>query len=81
MTRDILCSTCATDRRELFPNDNPYPGEYIKFVPGYALEDYFCDLCGGAIETKQACTAYSIWTNRRPYTAWESEYIKLKEDQ
>ena len=79
MQRDIICPTCAMVSRKRFPNDNPYPGEYLKFIPGTALNDYLCDHCGGAIYVGQKCTAFSIWTNSRPYIVWESEYIKIKE--
>lgn len=80
MKQEILCPPCAVDLRNHFPTDNPYPGEYLKFLPGLALSDFLCDYCGIAILTDQDCTAYSVWTDRRPYIPWEQIYIKIEED-
>lgn len=81
MKREIVCPPCAVDLRNLFRSDNPYPGEHLKFLPGFALDDFFCDHCGGAIFTGEDCTAYSVWTDNTPYFSWESDYIKIKESQ
>ena len=82
MKRDIICTECGIEQLDLFPSDEPYPGEYLKFVPGLALTEYLCDICGGAIFEGEPCIAYSISTRKTPYFAWESNYIKetKKED-
>lgn len=67
-------------QQDLFPSDEPYRGECVKFVPGLALDDYFCDGCGGAILKGESCVAFSISTKRTPYFAWESEYIEIKKE-
>ena len=77
MKREIICVNCAIEQRELFPTDNPYPGEYVKFIEGAALEDYVCDLCSNTIEHTDKCYAFSIYTDRQPYWAWEHEFIKI----
>lgn len=77
MQRNIICPTCATVSRKRFPTNNPYPGEYLKFIGGTALNKYLCDHCGDAINIGDKCTAFSIWTDTRPYLPWESDYIKI----
>lgn len=81
MKRDIICPGCAIQQRDLFPTDEPYPGEFVKFVSGIARNEYLCDLCGAAINVTDVCIAFSISTERAPYTAWEQNYIDTGEDQ
>jgi hypothetical protein len=80
MKQSIICGACSIDQRRLFPNDNPYPGEHVKFLPGFALQNYYCDLCAAAIFEGEKCVAFSIWTDRTPYIPWEQVYMKIEED-
>lgn len=79
MKREILCVWCRPNVRELFPTDNPYPGEHVKFVDGTAKMDRICDQCGCPIEAGQTCTAFSSWADYGgiPYFPWESGYLEL----
>jgi hypothetical protein len=81
MKQDILCPNCAEDTRNRFVSDEPFPGEFLKFVHGIALYRYFCDTCGRTIDLNSKCTAFSIWTNLRPFVPWESGYIKIQEEE
>jgi len=77
MKREILCLECKKTFREQFPDDNPYPGEHIKIVSGFAGLDLVCDGCGDPLMTGYRCAAVSIWSDRGgiPYSEWEGEYI------
>lgn len=81
MKRDILCPSCGEDNRRLFPVKEPYPGEFVKFVEGTAINHYRCDLCGRNIARNNDCLAFTIFTKTRPYTAWESQYINIKKEE
>jgi hypothetical protein len=80
MVRKILCKKCEADSKKLFPNESPYPGEHVKFVPGEAKRDMICDDCGVDIEIGQQVCAFSIFTDYGgiPYFAWEEEYLNLE---
>lgn len=78
MKREILCIECAGKMHRRLISDNPYLGEYVKFVHGNAKGGYRCDLCGGDIETGKLCCAFTIYTNRTPYFAWEGEFISIE---
>lgn len=80
MKRDIICAACAIQQRDLFPRDEPYPGEYVKFLNGLALKVFTCDLCHATILKGEKCCAFSISTDRTPYFCWEHEFIKIKEN-
>lgn len=80
MRRDIICGGCGVQQQDLFPSDEPYRGESLKFVPGLALHDYICDLCGATILEGEPCCAFSISTKEAPYFPWESEYIEIKKE-
>lgn len=79
MKQDILCTRCAKDRRKQFPDDNPYPGEHIKFVKGIAKKDMLCDGCATKTPIKKGepCIAASIWADYGgvPYYEWEDKFI------
>jgi len=77
MKREILCPECAREVRRLYPTDNPYPGEGVRFVVGNALADCNCDRCNADIKTTGACVAFSIFTTdgRIPYFAWEHNFV------
>lgn len=79
MVQKILCKKCEEDCRNLFPIESPYPGEYIKFVPGIAKKSMLCDDCGLDLLIGDNVCAFSIFTDERPYGAWEEEYINIKE--
>jgi len=83
MKREIVCESCYKDLKKMFPLENPYPGEHVKFVEGNALHSMVCDNCGTPIQADDNCFAFTIWADhgRRPYFPWESEYIKIKEEQ
>ncbi len=55
-----------------------YPNEFIRIVPGYALEDCFCDSAVPLrrIEKGQHCFAVTLYTPERPYTPWECAHIR-----
>jgi hypothetical protein len=74
----ILCPDCALRVRDSYPNDNPYPGEYLKFVEGDAKRDFICDHCDQPIPIHGMCFAFSVWTDRFPYFDWEDGYIKKR---
>lgn len=79
MKQDILCIKCAEERRGLFPTDNPFPGEHIKFVFGTAKIECLCDGCVKykEIHTGERCCAFSLWTDFGgvPYHQWERNFI------
>jgi hypothetical protein len=77
MKREVLCPTCAANLRKLFPTDNPYPGEYVKFVTGRASKDCICDGCIDFKPIKQGepAVAFSSWDDYHPYSPWESEFL------
>jgi len=77
MKREIVCITCREKLLNLFPTDNPYPLEHVKFVDGKARKEFFCDHCGREINTTEKCTAVSIWADYGgiPYFEWEPDYL------
>jgi hypothetical protein len=62
-----MCSAEARKRQEF--KDEPYPGEYVKYIGGWAS--------GNNIKSGEPCIAYSIYTDRTPYYEWEGEFIDL----
>lgn len=83
MKRQIICKSCQYKTKKRFPSDNPYPGEYLKFVEGTAKHPMICDDCGTPIIREEECCAFTIWADhgRQPYYEWEGEYLNLKEDK
>ena len=81
MKQEILCEDCAKRTRERFPTNNPYPGEYVKFVDGTAKKACLCDGCPTRrpIAEGEPCTAFSIWAEhgRIPYYPWEQEFLNV----
>jgi len=79
MKQEIICKKDEAESRKLFPNESPYPGEHVKFVPGKALNDMLCDHCGCEILEGQDCCAVSIWADHgaQPYYEWESKFIEI----
>ena len=77
MKREILCPVCVTEMKELFPEESPYPGEYVRFKKGVAKKRMSCDQCCTPINEKDVCFAFSIYSTDRPYTGWEEAYINL----
>jgi hypothetical protein len=77
MKQQIVCPVCEPRLKRLFPTENPYPGEHVKFVKGLARQSYFCDHCGGDIPIYAPCCAHSIWSDHgaQPYSPWENDYI------
>ena len=79
MKREIICEKCEVKKRKLFPNENPYPGEHIKFVKGKAEKELICDGCTdyNPIHKGENCCAVSIWADYGgiPYYQWESQFI------
>jgi hypothetical protein len=41
-----------------------------------AVDEYICDSCSTPLQVDQVAVAGSIFTDERPYHAWESEYLK-----
>lgn len=76
MKQDILCKECEKIHHKLFPTENPYPGEYVKFVSGKAKKNMCCDYCSITIKKGTLCCAFSVYTDDRPYSKWEDNYIK-----
>ena len=83
MKREILCPICRANRRKLFPTDNPYPEEHIRFVDGIAKIGMLCDSCIITISPGDECTAFSGWADYGgiPYYEWEPEYITINEQR
>lgn len=83
MKQQIICPECKDINRKLFKTDTPYPGEHVKFVPGYALRDFVCDDCATPIEKGTECCAFSIWADhgRVPYYPWESACIEFADEE
>ena len=75
MKRDILCKACSAHAQQTFPEPEPYPGEFVKFVFGKAKTSFICDYCGKIIIEKERCCAFSLYTKRNPYFEWEDGYI------
>lgn len=76
MKREIVCiPTCQNKLRAMFPNNEPYPGEYLTRIPGKAKKPFVCDHCGERIEAGDLCLAFSISTDHAPYQEWEHEFI------
>ena len=83
MTQQILCiPKCRDEVRALFPTDDPYPGEHVKFLDGTALKNFICDSCNVRINLGDKCCAHSIWADhaRVPYYPWEENFIQIKEE-
>lgn len=78
MKQEILCPDCKNKARRMFPTDNPYPGEHVKFQDGKAKSDYNCDTCNKPINTGESCTCLSMWADYGgvPYYPWEKDYIE-----
>lgn len=76
MKREILCTACALEARELFPTDDPYPGEHVRFVEGIAVKTYVCDHHGGAIAAGESATAFTIWTDAQGFHDWEGSFLR-----
>lgn len=75
MKREIFCPPCAAEMRKQFPVEQPYPGEHVKFVYGFAKSPFRCDHCYAQIAIGDACTAFTIWTDAQGFAAWESDYV------
>lgn len=75
MKREIICKDCIKDLKKLFPEQSPYPGEYVRFLNGKAKKNMFCDSCGKNISMNEKCVAFSIYSDSRPYFDWENNYI------
>ena len=57
-----------------------FEGEYVKLMQGTSRKDFTCDLCGGDIGPMEKAYAFTIYTDRTPYSEWESIYLyRLKE--
>ena len=81
MKREIFCAGCSLEMRDLFPTNEPYPGEHVKFEVGLAKEEYICDYCGKVIQPGQTCVAYSNWVDHgQLYQPWEHDYIISADD-
>lgn len=79
MKRQILCKNCGEKFKKLFPIKSPYPGEYVKFITGKALNDYLCDYCSINIKKSDECIAHSIWADydEQSYYKWEDKFIEI----
>lgn len=76
MKQEIICPKC---RSSLIGTLDHYAGEYHKFVLGTSKGNYICDQCVKPLPPGAECYALSIWTDDRPYSAWEHQYIVMKE--
>lgn len=78
MKREIICPKCEAEAHKLFPYENPFPGEHVKFVPGTSLGTYICDHCARRIKEGDPCCAFSISADygRNPYSPWEADYVR-----
>lgn len=83
MKREILCIDCAEKVRKLFPSEEPFPGEHVKFVEGKAINKYRCDECSCDIESGADCVTFSCWTDhsRATYFPWEKYFIEIEDDE
>lgn len=77
MKRMILCPRCSERFRDDFPNDEPYPGEHVRVVPGINREDCVCDTCNAVIRQNEKCYAVSIWVDGRGIKYYEWEHVFL----
>lgn len=74
MKKEILCTECAGEARQLFPNDRPYPGENVRFVYGKARDQYHCDWCMKSIHPGDLACAFTIFVDGET-PEWETEYL------
>lgn len=83
MKREILCNGCAKSIKKLFPSEEPFPGEHVKFVEGKAINEYRCDECSCDIKTGTNCVTFSCWTDysKAKYFPWEEYFIEIAEDK
>jgi len=77
MKREILCAICGPESRKIFPEPEPFPGEFAKYVEGALLFACRCDCCGSELAAGATATAFSLWTTAIPYFPWEGEYLAL----
>ena len=80
MKREILCFECRDKLKGLYPSDNPYPDEFVKFVDGLSKIGFNCDGCNRQLKPGSDVCALSIWTTRQgiQYYPWEEQLIILK---
>lgn len=80
MKCEIVCLECKDQLREMFPTDNPFPGEHINLKKGKALKEYICDKCNAGIDEGELCYAFSVWTDQQERLNWEWDFIEIVED-
>jgi len=71
MKRSIICKPCSF-KHPL----KQYDGEWAKRIRGFALHNFYCDLCNVTIQKGARCCAESNGLNSQAYYPWESEFIK-----
>jgi hypothetical protein len=61
----------------MFPNDEPHPGDFVKFVVGNARAPFICDQCGKEFASNAPVVAFSIWGGPMgiSYIEWEHNYL------
>lgn len=76
MKRELLCDTCGKRIREMWGNNEPHTGEFVKMYRGKIKPNrgYVCDSCGKVV-TAGCGVALSIYTTTRPYHSWEYEHL------
>lgn len=79
MKKEIICMKCNNTIDIV--GYQKYPGECVKYVLGYALVNYQCDLCHNTIIKDEICCAMSNWSKYGiPYCEWEHDYIDIDPD-
>lgn len=85
MKREILCRSCCSEfilsigavgSGPSFASATKYPGEFVRVIEGRSMSTFVCDLCGVGLNVGEAAAALSIYTERTPYSEWESTFIK-----
>ena len=79
MKREICCPECAEEwkgkgKPRKFPSLNS-DGEGMRQVEGETLMGCTCDGCGKPLPAGATAVAVSIYSDDRPYFAWEDEYL------
>lgn len=88
MKREVCCDACArswlrTNGIKTVEGKVPEAkvfeiahGEAIKQVRGTLIVGALCDGCGTELRVGTVAVAVSVYSDRYPYFAWESEWIE-----
>lgn len=51
------------------------PAEYGKLLAGRCRDNFVCDHCDDPLTVGAFAWAWSVWTDRTPYSEWEHEFL------